>query len=191
MRRWRGKEGTEPPSETVAPTRYPAMPWLIGFMLYTCFLVILFWAPFEFTHDKTVIKSQLNGFFAVPFARLYRGSYTKALFLILRKTLWFAPLGVLTAHTIARFSVPPPQRRVLLGAAVLLIGGVASGIELGQVLMPNKVADLTDVFLTTIGGIAGLIITTRILASHLSSEVHVKNGSAAGHEKSSPGSIHY
>jgi glycopeptide antibiotics resistance protein len=78
---------------------------------------------------------------------------------VARKVLWFIPLGGLLARGIALVSMRTPGRRpVLIGAGLLASLAVAVAIELVQILLPAKVADLTDILLHETGAIIGLVV---------------------------------
>src|SRR5690606_21919377 len=72
-----------------------ALIWAAAAVVYSMFLALLFWAPFDWTHDTAGVEKRLHGFWVVPFSRLYSGTEYHALVHILRRVLWFVPLGVL------------------------------------------------------------------------------------------------
>jgi glycopeptide antibiotics resistance protein len=137
--------------------------WLLGALVYSMFLAFVFWTPFDFTSSSELIKSRLGAFVSIPFARMHEGSDLQGLSGVMRKFLWFAPLGAMFAAAIFQRPLPPLYRRALLALATMAITGVALAVEVGQVLLPDKVADSTDVLLTAAGGLAGLLIVSRVL----------------------------
>jgi hypothetical protein len=54
---------------------------------------------------------------------------------------------------------------------LLLIGLVAFLIEIGQVFLPQKTADITDVFLELLGGLLGLFVTQWIVSGQKNVEI--------------------
>jgi hypothetical protein len=56
-------------------------------------LAIVFWFPFDFRTDAAFIKSQLDFVQRVPFEVYYFGTEFRAITEVLRKPLFFAPLG--------------------------------------------------------------------------------------------------
>ena len=83
---------------------------------------------------------------------------------VFHKTGFFFPIGALLAVGAAgirrRWAVPA----VLLHmASVLIMAGVAAGIEIGQVFLPGKIADTTDWFLETLGGVLGYVCLRMLL----------------------------
>ena len=81
---------------------------------------------------------------------------------LLVRVLMFAPIGMIWAsHRQSR------EDRGLQGDSSDRWGRVcdalAFGIELAEVLMPDKIADSTEVLLCVIGALAGLTVTWRVL----------------------------
>ncbi|MCA9116956.1 MAG: VanZ family protein, partial [Planctomycetaceae bacterium] len=136
-----------------------ALIWAAVAVVYSMFLALLFWAPFDWTLDPAGVEGRLHGFWAVPFSRLYFGTEYHALVHILRRVLWFVPLGALLSLAVQRcpvWTVMPKLRLVLLSAAGVFVCAVAFTVELAQVLLPEKFADVTDVLLSGTGGLLGL-----------------------------------
>jgi hypothetical protein len=65
-------------------------------------LLFVFWFPFDFRTDGVFIKSRLDFVPRVPFEVYYFGTEYRAITEVLRKTLFFAPLGGLLAWGVAR-----------------------------------------------------------------------------------------
>ena len=130
---------------------------------YSAFLMVGFWFPFDFTFDPAFVRGRLESFYRTPFTALYWGSEFTALTQTLLRVLLFAPLGALWGVAAARARMPA-FRRLLQVLAVLYSGAVALTIELGQLLMPSRIADPTEVFLCTVGALAGLIVTGSLVS---------------------------
>lgn len=124
-------------------------------------LLFVFWFPFDFRTDGAFIKGRLDFVQRVPFEVYYFGTEFRAITEVLRKTLFFAPLGGLLAWGVAR--QPWRRRGPLFAAAMLTLAGMPALIELGQVMLPEKIADTTDWFLAWMGGLAGYGVVRRIL----------------------------
>jgi len=148
-----------------APTGRP-LPWAAwlpfalaaGWMAALCFV---FWFPFDFRTDGAFIKSRLGFVQRVPFEVYYFGTEYRAITEVLRKTLFFAPLGGLLAWGVAR--QPWRWRSLLFALAMLVLVLTPALIELGQVMLPEKIADTTDWFLAWMGGLAGYGVARRLL----------------------------
>jgi glycopeptide antibiotics resistance protein len=124
-------------------------------------LLFVFWFPFDFRTDGAFIKSRLDFVHRVPFEVYYFGTEYRAFTEVLRKTLFFAPLGGLLAWGVAR--QPWRWRSPLFVLAMLVLVGMPAAIELGQVMLPQKIADTTDWLLAWLGGLAGYGVARRLL----------------------------
>lgn len=124
-------------------------------------LLFVFWFPFDFRTDGAFIKDRLDFVQRVPFEVYYFGTEYRAITEVLRKTLFFAPLGGLLAWGVVR--QPWRWRATLFAVAMLVLVGMPALIELGQVMLPEKIADTTDWLLAWLGGLAGYAVARRIL----------------------------
>ena len=162
-RRWFARDLSQHPAE---PPWYRSLGitavWLSVAAIYAAGLIALFWSPFEFVWDVGFAKQRWEDFFRTPFAALYYGSEFHATEQVLRKVLFFAPLGALFAHAAAQFANWRLRRALL---TVLFAGSIAlaMGIEVGQLFLPAHLSDFTDVLLCTAGTAMGLAIASRIL----------------------------
>jgi len=119
-------------------------------------LAVVFWYPFNFNLDRTFLRVRLDMFDRVPFYSYYYGTEFRAITEVLHKVVFFAPLGILLAL------IGLPIRRqsfrrlfsVFSLAAILMTAVI---IELGQVALPDKIPDSTDIVLETLGGFAGFL----------------------------------
>ena len=89
-------------------------PWLIFSFFYSVFLVVVFCIPFDPINDMSMIKSRYIGFYKVPFSALYHGSEFNAVSEILKKGLFFAPLGGLLAMLVSSLSLPDRVKNMFL-----------------------------------------------------------------------------
>lgn len=136
--------------------------WLLAAAGYAALLPIVFWAPYDFTDDRGVIKQRLSDMRAVPFARMQQGSDLVSLFAASRAAIWFAPVGLLAGVGLGRLALRAPGRHLVLVLVAAGISGWALLIELVQVLLPSRHADLTDALICSAGGLAGLFLATRV-----------------------------
>lgn len=166
MRVWWGRRmpGTESTPAT-RPLWSPSI-WAVVILVYTCVLVAPFWSPFDFTDDRATIRAAMDGFFMAPLARLIHGSTLSTISTVLHRLLWFAPLGALFAAWARSFRVSRPMRRVLWGVGLCGVSVVALTLELGQLTLPSRVADMSDVGLAIVGGALGLALAAWLLPSH-------------------------
>ncbi|MFP5409366.1 MAG: VanZ family protein [Gammaproteobacteria bacterium] len=140
--------------------------WAIGlpFVLAAVWamgLLLVFWFPFDFQADGAFIKSRLVGMSRVPFETYYFGTEFRAATEVLRKTLFFAPLGGLLAWGVT--GLPWRWRAPLFALSMFVLAATPLLVELGQVLLPEKVADFTDAFLAWVGGLTGYLLVRRML----------------------------
>lgn len=148
-----------------APSGLP-LPWAswLPFALaagWAAVLLFVFWFPFDFRTDGGFVKSRLDFVYRVPFEVYYFGTEYRAITEVLRKTLFFAPLGGLLAWGVAR--QPWRWRAPLFALAMLALLLLPVVVELGQVMLPEKIADTTDGFLAWLGGLAGYAVARRVL----------------------------
>jgi len=143
-----------------------ALPWAgwLPFVVAAAWMAVLcfvFWFPFDFRSDGAFIKSRLDFVQRVPFEVYYFGTEYRAITEVLRKTLFFAPLGGLLAWGVAR--QPWRWRSPLFGLSMLVLMGMPALIEFGQLMLPHKIVDTTDWLLAWLGGLAGYAVARRML----------------------------
>lgn len=158
---------TDPPrTQVTASAPSAAWPqvllWLTIIAAYSLVLIAGFWYPFELRSDGQPVSAKVSELLNIPFYALYRGTEFNAIRQVLLRVLLFAPIGVVWA-LIANLSPSAALRRVVLVSSQGYAAALSLGIELGQMFMPGKVADLTEVFLSLAGSIAGTMIAARML----------------------------
>lgn len=136
--------------------------WLGAAAAYGLLVALLFWHPWDFQFDVAFIKPRVKEFLRVPFQVLYAGSDTNAMMQLLRKGLWFAPLGVFLSR--ACRDVTGQMRLALLLLFAGVAGLVAAVVEIGQLFLPDKIFDLTDFLLTWSAAGMGLGVTSRFFS---------------------------
>ncbi len=149
----------------VAPvSTLPAWSAWLPFALAAAWVLLLgvvFWFPFDFQTDGAFIKSRLDFVQRVPFEVYYFGTEFRAITEVLRKTLFFAPLGGLLAWGVVR--QPWRWRGPLFALAMLVLAGLPAVIEGGQLMLAHKIVDLTDWLLAWLGGLAGYAVVRHLL----------------------------
>ena len=136
----------------------------VGWALLT---LLLFWYPFDVRADGVWLRQRLHDAWRPPFAALYQGSEFHALNEMLRKALVFLPAGLLWAGVLYRGSLLRPGRpawhgRLWRWAGVGLIAALAALVELGQLFLVDKVSDMTDFTIESLGGWSGLWLGLRL-----------------------------
>lgn len=156
---WRSR----PPgaSEKLSKGSVPFLVGLTGFCVWCFVLVWIFWYPFNFTRNGADISARLEACVRVPLVTYFYRSELQGLTEILRRLLWYAPLGFFA------FGLVSPVNRWRIAwlpwaLLILLSAAVAFGVELGQVALPGKVADVSNALLGTIGAVMGCFVAARV-----------------------------
>lgn len=114
----------------------------------------VFLFPFDFHLSGEFIRGRLEGVPRVLFASYYWGSEYNAVTQVMRKFLYFLPLGAVLAWGFA--AVASPFGRALYGlSSAVLVVAAAAGIEVAQLALPGKIVDATDAVLSTLGALTG------------------------------------
>lgn len=143
-----------------AAPSWKAAAWL-GIMFWIGCLALYHWSPFDFVADAGVARRRALQLLAVPFASYQEKSFAMAQADALVKIGLSLVLGLLL-----RLGSPgDPRTPSTWWTIVALAGGaiVLTGIEAGQVFLPARYPDLTDVLLGEIGIVAGFRLA-RVLA---------------------------
>ena len=128
--------------------------WMVGLML-------VFWFPFDFHTDGSYIKARLSAVSLVPFKAYYYSTEFRAITELLHKALFLAPVGGLLAWWVSL--QPGRWRSFALGFAMVVLVAFPAILELGQLMLPNKNADLTDWLIMWAGGLTGYSLTRGVL----------------------------
>jgi glycopeptide antibiotics resistance protein len=120
-------------------------------------LVAQYWQPFHVHGGREFLTTRLHEVQWIPFAYYYpayASAPLRALHEIVRRSLAGVPLGVLLRLPASGIEPVADSRRralITLGTAA----AVFTGIELGQVLLPTRYPDVTDVLLGVTGALVG------------------------------------
>lgn len=111
------------------------------------------WMPFDVTVDRAAMASKLSRMSFVPFSGYWSGSYLRALNDLLVKVALAMPLGVLAALGIRR-----PAWTAMVSIAV---GSLCffTLVEAGQLLIPSRIPEPTDVFIGVSVAVLGAFLT--------------------------------
>jgi hypothetical protein len=111
------------------------------------------------------VETHVDNFFSVPFKLLYQGTEMNALRMVLRKTLWFAPLGCLLGLQVVSMSRTRLPRTLLILCSLSAALVVAAVVEMGKIFLPERNPDLTSMMISASGSAAGLFVTLRLVSS--------------------------
>ncbi len=124
-------------------------------------LVFYHWKPFAFTTDLQQIRARLAGVSLMPLAQYVHASTGPQLLLqFLIKAGLGLPLGLTLAQWARtwRLGQTPSATRLRWLGCLILAFGVLGVIETGQIFLPDRVADITDVLVGWSGAIGGLAL---------------------------------
>ena len=163
------------------------IPWIVLAVVWIGVLVLVNWQPFDFTADPTRfgdsdpdLSDEHTTLFGLrrmtwaPLVDYYWGSRFQALDQFLRRSLAFAPLGVLMAVAFGR--------RERLGAAITVLTTLVLGtvIEAGQYFIPERHPGTTDLLIQTFGAWLGFRLA-RHVAHTLQADTNEPRGPAHDH----------
>lgn len=143
------------PAARLSPASRAALPALLA-LAWIPVLILVFWYPFDFRADGAFVRERMAFLERVPFEVYYYGTEFRAITEVFHKVLFFAPLGVFLAWFVV--GLPWLWRPYAAFASFLVILAAAVGIELGQVLLPGKFPDTTDMVLECLGGYIGYVL---------------------------------
>lgn len=137
---------------------------LLATVLYSAALVWFFWYPLNFDFDMAEVARRGRDFLRVPFALLQAGTYYNAMSEVVRKVWTFAMLTALIAVTLGLAQTDVAQQRSrILAISLALACGLGVIIEVGQLALPGRYADITDVLLYTTGSTVGMLLAAFVV----------------------------
>lgn len=131
---------------------------LLLYFLWVFVIISVFWYPFDFEWGYVSFSNFSDRFFKIPFYAYYYGTEYRAITEVFHKILFFIPLGVIIGQGV-RFIV---NRYKSIVIALVLIAGASMVVEFGQMFLPNKNADITDVILEILGGYIGFVVSANL-----------------------------
>jgi glycopeptide antibiotics resistance protein len=134
----------------------------LGETLAWCAVLVFYhWKPFAFTTDTQLIRARLAGVSLMPLAQYVHSSTGPQLLLqMLIKAGLGLPLGVTLARWARTWSLgrTPSSTRLRWAICLLFSLGILGVIETGQIFLPDRVADITDVLVGWTGAVGGLAL---------------------------------
>jgi glycopeptide antibiotics resistance protein len=154
------------PSRTRRRGAAPAAPALIALAVSAGAYVAYNWSPFDFTASGALIRERLVLLGQVPFYGYYQNPELKAATDFLTKILVAMPIGISAAcvFTADRMRTYPKAGWFLVSVIAAMFFTV---IEVGQVLLPQRYPDLTDVIIAMLGfGLGALLARLSVKHAH-------------------------
>lgn len=127
------------------------------FSVWTIFLLLVFWYPYDFNFERSFLRHRVDGFSSAPFTSYYYGSEFRAITELLRRIFFFIPLGA-SLYYGKPITLPTHLSRFYTACAMIMILGVATVVELGQTALPTKFPNNTDILLQFLGGFIGFCV---------------------------------
>lgn len=125
--------------------------------------ILYSWSPFDFQLSGEVIRPRIPTMFEAPFYGYYQNPETKAVGELLVKLALGMPIGMCLGWWIRGISAG--YRRIAVAAASVLTAIFFTVVEAGQLLLPTRYPDNTDILLGLVGVLAGSWIVRRLGAS--------------------------
>lgn len=148
-------------SDPVAATPAQGARWWWVWGAWALFTLLAFWYPFEPVTGGAELRQRLVDLWRPPLQTYYMVSEYRAATEVLRKLLMLLPGGLLWSFGMQQVADQDRRQRLRrLGFVVAAIMGVT--IEMGQLGLVGKVADVTDAVLEAIGGVMGLVLGARL-----------------------------
>lgn len=126
--------------------------WYLTWGAWAVTMVVGFWFPFDFAVSPVLVENAQDMLTRLPFLTLYQGTEFRAINEIIRKIALFIPGSLIFGMAVSKSG-----GSVRSGGLLMLM--LASIIEVGQLFLPGKVADTTDILLFSLGGWIGLRLT--------------------------------
>jgi VanZ family protein len=167
--------GTRPAVAARGASSVSALAALGQVIAWCVVLVFYHWKPFDFTTDAHLIRDRINDLSLMPLAQYVHASTGPQL---LMQMLVKAALGLPLGALLARWTRTWGLRGASAGRLEWLIGltlalGVLGGIEVGQIFLPDRVADITDVLVAWCGAAVGMALVLHGPMAHQGGAGHV------------------
>jgi len=153
---WAGRRALQH-RQAIAALPARAVSWraLAALAAWCGVLCLYHWQPYDFTADTEMVKGKLDRMSLVPFVGYWSGPDLNTFRNVLVKLALAVPFGAIAAFAADTAVLGP---RVVTAVSVLAAAGVFAALEAGQLLLPSRMADPTDVLVSVAGAAAGLWI---------------------------------
>jgi glycopeptide antibiotics resistance protein len=140
---------------SAAPTPAARTRWLVMVGLWCLVICGYHWLPFDFGVDLPLVQRKLSQISLVPFAGHWSGSDLDTFNNTLSKVAVAMPLGLFVALAAHAWRL---STRVLVVGWTAAAAVIFSIVEVGQLFVPSRVPDPTDVLLGIAASLAGLAL---------------------------------
>ena len=130
----------------------------LAYLLWILVVCFVFLYPYNFEWSYLRLSAWSDKFFRVPFYAYYYGTEYRAVTEFFHKVMFFMPFGVVSAYVFSSLN----SRRQVGFIVLATLTMTAFGVEIFQLFLPNKNADITDVILEVFGGCLGYLLTKQL-----------------------------
>jgi glycopeptide antibiotics resistance protein len=134
-------------------------------VVYAALPAACMWWPFVLTDDVNLVRERLAHAWRLPFASIVNASPLTGFTLLTERILMYVPLGFLLGRALYGNSMHRRSTFVYSGVVFVAIAAFALIVEAGQVLIPSRYPDPTDILLASIGGTAGALLARTAVRS--------------------------
>jgi glycopeptide antibiotics resistance protein len=151
---WIGTRASARVGVAPAPASGP-LSWriLLAVALWSLLLCAYHWLPYDFGMNGDMIRQKLGRMSLLPFAGYSEGSYLNAFNNLAAKSALAVPLGVIGAFACGGRTATSALARA---AWLFLAAAIFAIIEAGQLVLPGRVPDPTDVLVGVVATYVGL-----------------------------------
>ena len=140
----------------MAPDASPCnKPALVAAAVWVGGLASSGWSPFNFSFDPEMTSRHWASLFTIPFFGYFATSEWNAFVNLAQKMVLVVPLGFLVG---VGFRTDQARSVTPIAAAVVVMGLLLFVVEVGQVYLPGRAPDITDVIIGTLAGTAGIAV---------------------------------
>ena len=111
------------------------------------------WSPFDFVADGAFMRKRLSLMLQLPFTSYYWGNPLVAFSEVMTKVLLAVPVGAL--FQLVWLPRTARWRTLQFLAIAVLSAGIFLVVEIGQLMLPTRIPDQTDIYIGVAGAVLG------------------------------------
>jgi VanZ family protein len=135
-----------------------------GLAMSLAFYAFYNWSPFDFQLSGEFIRPRVPMILQAPFYGYYQNPEIKAVTDLLVKIALGVPIGLTLGWSIGVSG--PPYRRAVFAIASVMTALFVAVVEAGQILLPTRYPDSTDILLGLTGVLLGSWVVRRFSLGH-------------------------